>query len=155
MLSERATKLVMGLSKVISGKEYVIYSWDEVAKCFDEKDVSLDEVKNVFEEVRLNQCLNQKYKDDDEVCFALTDKALLIKNDYEVLEKAKISKEKVIKTDEQGNSVIVIPKTENEIAPITKKPKIIFNLGAFLWGILGGGFGGAIVCGIMLLVKLL
>ena len=82
MLSERATKLVMGLTKVISGKEYVIYSWDEVAKCCDEKDVTLDEVKNIFEEVRLNQCLNQKYKDDDEVCFALTDKALLIKNDY-------------------------------------------------------------------------
>ncbi|MCR4874444.1 MAG: hypothetical protein K5923_01710 [Clostridia bacterium] len=155
MLSERATKLVMGLSKVISGKEYVIYSWDEVAKCFDEKDVAIDEIKNVFEEVRLNQCINQKYKDDDEVCFALTDKALLIKNDYEVLEKAKVSKEQVIKTDEQGNSVIVIPKTENEIAPLTKSPKVIFNLGAFLWGILGGGLGGAIVCGIMLLAKLL
>lgn len=156
MLSENATKLLIGLCNKINGKEYVIYSWDEVAKA-NEEELPIDEIKEIFEEARLNQCLSQKYKDDDEVCFAVTDKALLIKQDYELIKKAEVSQEKLIKTDESGNSVIVLPKTSHEVAQIQKleKKKLSFRLGAFIYGILGGILGGGIVCGIMLLIQLL
>ena len=141
----------MGLCKAIEGKEYVIYSWEEVAACYD-KDVAPEEVKAFFEEVRLNQCINQKYADSDEVCFALTDKARLIKQDVEILAKAEAKKEKVIKTDESGNSVIVIPKTTAEVKTMKRKPMGIRLLG-FLYGILGGLLGGSIICAIMYLVQ--
>ncbi len=153
MLSESATKLIIALGEKTGGKEYVIYSWDEIAKSLGEECV-VDEIKPLFEEARLNQCLTQKYKDDDEVCFALTDKGLLIKQDYELMLKQEETQEKVIKTDESGNSVIVLPKTSNEIVPIKKKG-LSYKVSAFLYGILGGALGGAIVCGIMYLVQYL
>ena len=151
MLSESATKLVMNLCEKISGKDFVIYSWDEVKNCYGE-DEALDDVKKVFEEARLNLCITQKYKDDDEVCFAMTDKALLIKQDYELMLKAEKTKEKVIKTDEAGNSVIVLPKTSKEVMAQKKKPLSI-KITAFLYGILGGVLGGGIICAIMYLVQ--
>ena len=143
----------MGLCSKIGSKEYVIYSWDEVAKCFDD-DADLAEVKELFEEVRLNQCVNQKYKDDDEVCFAITDKALLIKHDYEAMEKAEKTATPLVKTDESGNSVIVIPQSAPQLEKYTKPKKTLgFRLTAFLYGILGGVLGGGIVCGIMLILR--
>ena len=143
----------MGLCSKIGSKEYVIYSWDEVAKCFGD-DADLSEVKELFEEVRLNQCINQKYKDDDEVCFAITDKALLIKHDYEAMEKAEKTATPLVKTDESGNSVIVIPQSAPQLEKYTKPKKTLgFRLTAFLYGILGGVLGGGIVCGIMLILR--
>ena len=143
----------MGLCSKIGSKEYVIYSWDEVAKCFGD-DADLAEVKELFEEVRLNQCINQKYKDDDEVCFAITDKALLIKHDYEAMEKAEKTATPLVKTDESGNSVIVIPQSAPQLEKYTKPKKTLgFRLTAFLYGILGGVLGGGIVCGIMLILR--
>ncbi|MBE5763723.1 MAG: hypothetical protein E7338_05860 [Clostridiales bacterium] len=153
MLSESATKLVMNLCNKISGKEYVIYSWEEVKNCYGE-DVALEDVKSIFEEARLNLCITQKYKDADEVCFSMTDKALLIKQDYELMLKAEKTQQKVIKTDEAGNSVIVLPKTSKEVVAQTKKP-LSFKITAFLYGILGGVLGGGIICGIMYLVQAL
>ena len=153
MLTEKATKLTMGLCENIGSKEYVIYSWDEVAKCYSE-DADINEIKELFEEVRLNQCVNQKYKDDDEVCFAITDKALLIKHDYEAMEKAEKTATPLVKTDDNGNSVIVIPQSAPQLEKYTKKKKTLgLKLTAFLYGLLGGVLGGAIVCGIMVILK--
>ena len=146
MLSESATKLIISLCDKINGKDFVIYSWDDVKASYGE-DVALDDVKQLFEEARLNLCITQKYKDDDEVCFAMTDKALLIKQDCELLKKAEKTNEQVIKTDEEGNSVIVIPKTTAEVK--AQKKKLSIKIQAFLFGILGGLLGGGIVCAIM------
>lgn len=152
MLSETATKLIIALGKKTGGKDYVIYTWNEVKEAFGE-DIAVEEIQNLFEEARLNQCVSQKYRDDDEVCFALTDKGLLIKQDYELLMKQEETKQTVIKTDESGNSVIVLPKASHEIAPVKKGLSI--KITAFLYGLLGGVLGGALVCGIMLLVQAL
>ena len=141
----------MNLCEKINGKDFVIYSWDDLKACYGE-DVALDDVKKIFEEARLNLCVTQKYMDEDEVCFQVTDKALLIKQDYELLKKAEKTKEKVIKTDDEGNSVIVLPKTSAEVAAQPKK-KLSFKIEAFLYGILGGVLGGGIICAIMLIVQ--
>ena len=155
MLSEKATKLTMGLCDKIGSKEYVIYSWEDVAKAYGE-DIDVSEIKELFEDVRLNQCINQKYKDDEEVCFAITDKALLIKQDYEALTKVEENAAPLVKTDESGNSVIVIPKSAQQLQSITKQPKkLSVKLTAFLYGILGGAVGGAVIYGIIYLLGLI
>ena len=151
MLTESATKLVMALCEKTKGSEYKIYTWDEVKSYYDEN-AALEDVKSIFEEARLNLCINQKYKDDDEVCFCMTDKARLIKQDYEILEKAEKKKEKVIKTDDAGNSVIVLPKTSKEVVEVKKKT-LSFKVASFLYGILGGVLGGGIICAIMYLIQ--
>ena len=151
MLSESATKLVMALCDKINGKEYVIYSWDEVKNSYDQK-AALEDVQKIFEEARLNLCINQKYKDDDEVCFTMTDKARLIKQDYELLEKAEETHEKVIKTDDAGNSVIVLPKTSHEVVA-AKKKTLSYKVTSFLYGIFGGVLGGGIIYAIIYLVQ--
>ena len=155
MLSESATKLILNLCNKIEGKEYVIYSWDEVKACYDD-DVALEEVQQLFEEARLNLCITQKYKDDDEVCFSMTDKARLIKQDCELMLKAEKKKEKVIKTDEAGNSVIVLPKTSNEVMAQKKQNRAPLSqrLISFLYGILGGVLGGGIIYAIIYLIQL-
>ena len=65
MLTNKATDLILGLCDKIGSKEYVIYSWEEVAKCYDKK-AEISEIQELFEEARLNNCVNQKYKDDDD-----------------------------------------------------------------------------------------
>jgi len=146
----------MGLCDKIGSKEYVIYSWEDVAKAYGE-DIEVADVKEIFEDIRLNQCIIQKYKDDEEVCFAITDKARLIKQDYEALTKVEENAAPLVKTDESGNSVIVIPKSSQELQKYVpqKKKKLGARIEAFLFGILGGALGGAIVYGIIYLLGLI
>ena len=154
MLTDKATKLVLALCDKIGSKEYVIYSWEDVAKCYDEKS-SIDDVKALFEEGRLNQCLTQKYKDDDEVCFAITDKALLIRHDYNALTNATEDAAPLVKTDEDGNSVLVLPTSNEQLKKIKKGTRALsYKLTAFLYGLLGGVLGGAIVYVIIYLLRL-
>jgi len=150
MLSESATKLIMDLCGKINGSDFVIYTWEEVKNTYDEN-AALEDVQEIFEEARLNLCINQKYKDDDEVCFSMTDKARLIKQDYELMKKAEVKHEKVIKTDDAGNSVIVLPKTSHEVVAVHKKT-LSNKIASFLYGILGGVLGGGVVCAIMYLI---
>ena len=150
MLSESATKLIMDLCGKINGSDFVIYTWEEVKNTYDEN-AALEDVQEIFEEARLNLCINQKYKDDDEVCFSMTDKARLIKQDYELMKKAEVKHEKVIKTDDAGNSVIVLPKTSHEVVAVQKKT-LSNKIASFLYGILGGVLGGGVVCAIMYLI---
>ena len=150
MLTDKAAKLVIGLCDKIGSKEYVIYSWEDVAKCLDDK-ADVEEVKTLFEQVRINGCVNQKYKDDEEVCFAMSDKGLLIKHDYQALKSAEEDATPLVQADESGNAVLVLPKSSQELHKI--KRNVSTKVVAFLYGILGGVLGGAIVYGIIYLIQ--
>ena len=152
MLTNKATDLILGLCDKIGSKEYVIYSWEEVAKCYDKK-AEISEIQELFEEARLNNCVNQKYKDDDEVCFAITDKALLIKHDYKALKKAEEDATPLVKADDEGNAVLVLPTSTQEFNKIKEGRRTLsIKVSAFLYGLLGGALGGGIVYGIIYLI---
>lgn len=153
MLTDKAAKLVLGLCDKIGSKEYVIYSWEEVAKCLSE-DADINEVKDLFEESRLNQCISKKYEDDNEVCFAVTDKALLIKHDYVALKNAEEDATPLVQADDSGNAVLVLPKSTQELNKIKEGRRTIsIKVAAFLYGILGGILGGGIIYGIIYLLS--
>lgn len=144
MLSQKATKLTVALCEKIKDAAFVIYSWEDIFDLLGEdKPESLDDCKQLFEEVRLNACLTLKYKDSDQACFSMTDKARLITQDLEAMTVKTKIKEPMIKTDDSGRSVLVLPSTDNLLKGIsgqTATSKVM----SFIYGILGGLVGGVI-----------
>ncbi len=161
MLSEKATNLTVKLcseiKSTVGGKDFKILSWEEIAKIAGLDGVDED-LKQTFEELRLNQCIVQKYKDDEEVCFALTDKAILLKQDLDTMEKVKKNEisTPIVKTDDEGNSVVVLPKSNHELQKqYQPKTKVSQKVSMFFTGLFGGAVGGALVYGIIYLLTIL
>lgn len=158
MLSQIATDLTIALSKQISNTSFVIYSWEDIAALLsnEEKSCSKEECKNIFEEIRLNGCLIVKYKDDEEVCFSMTDKALVLTQELEALSKKENIKETMVKTDESGHATFVMPTTQVALDNITKKNSSVSSKAKnFFIGFLGGIVGGAVLYAIIEIIKLI
>ena len=154
MLSHAATELTIALSKQITDTSFVIYSWQDVASLIlSDKEVSIEECKKLFEEIRINGCLVVKYKDDEEVCFSLTDKAVVLVQEMEALSNQNSIQETMVKTDESGHATIVMPTTQKALDKINKKKSLSAKFSNFIYGILGGIVGGIIVYAIIEIIS--
>lgn len=153
MLSQKATDLNIALCEKIEGSNFVIMSWEDIFGVLLEEKPDDNTCRQLFEELRLNACVTLKYKDEEQACFAMTDKARLIAEEIKALVEVEENKETMIKTDENGHAMFVVPKTKMALENISKSKKES-SMKSFLAGMLGGVLGGAIIYAIMYVVEL-
>ncbi|MBD5085761.1 MAG: hypothetical protein HDT32_00030 [Clostridiales bacterium] len=150
MLSNTSTLYLVDLCEKYPENRYMVAEWDDLSAINTHDDENFD-VREVWNELKMNGCLINKYKDDDEVCFTLTDKSRVIVQEYKLLMEQSAKQadgesetsmgEGFIKTDESGSLVFMpggneVKKRKFEIKKIKK--------GAMSRGFLGGLISGGI-----------
>lgn len=149
MLSQSATDLNIALCEKIEGNNFVIFAWEDIAALMEECEIS--SCQELFEELRLNACVNLKYKDEEQACFSMTDKARIITSEIQALLNTEGEQETLVKTDSDGNAVFVIPKTKAALENISNKKTS--KIGGFWAGFLGGIVSSGIFYAIIYLIE--
>ncbi|MEG1394487.1 MAG: hypothetical protein RSD04_01925 [Clostridia bacterium] len=158
MLTGQSTEVLQKLCDLLQDGAYKVLEWKEI---FDAEEFDDATAKKIWRELKFNQCVDVKFSDEEEVCFAVTDKSRLIVQELAQMALEKLSKNTFVKTDNQGRTCVVIPNEElqdssqavaNAVATVnlpTKKQGKKGGIKAFFWGVLGGLFGGGIGGGIV------
>lgn len=170
MLSNTSTRYLVELCDKYPENKYVVVEWPELKSLWEyaPEDFDFDES---WKELKMNECIVYKYKDEDEVCFTLTDKARVLVQEYKMFieqtlasqqvsssaqkssskkideqaltnEQREILKDTFVKTDSDGRTVMVMPKEAAE-----KKKRFEFKKikqSAFAGGFVGGLISGLI-----------
>lgn len=168
MLSNTTTRYLAELCDKFPDNKYVVVEWSELKSMWKDapEDFDFDES---FKELKMNDCIIYKYKDEDEVCFTLTDKARVLIQEYRVFieqavaaqqtakktvakkgdkeeqlsaEQKEIIKDSYVQAGADGRAVMIMP---TEVAE--KKKKFEFKRikqNAFASGFLGGLVGGLV-----------
>ncbi|MDE5549648.1 MAG: hypothetical protein K2J13_05300, partial [Clostridia bacterium] len=154
MLSNTTTLYLVDLCDKFPDNKYLVVEWSDLAAINTHESENFD-LQEVWNELKINGCLINKYKDDDEVCFTLTDKSRVLVQEYKLLMEQSEKQadgasdtpmgEGFIKTDENGSLVFMpngneVKKRRFEIKKIKK--------GAMSRGFLGGLISGGI-CGLL------
>ena len=150
MLSNKSTLYLVTLCDKYPDNKYIVVEWRDLIALNTTDEGNFD-IAEVWNELKMNGCLIIKYKDEDEVCFTLTDKARVIVQEYKVLmeQMSKQSEEEktdtpigetFIRTDENG-SLMFMPGG-NESA---RKRK--FELKKMKKSAMGRGFFGGLISG--------
>ncbi|MGN0771334.1 MAG: hypothetical protein ACI4MI_01980 [Christensenellales bacterium] len=140
MLSQQATEFLSRLCAAIPSGKYTIKEWRELSTFLDDE----SDAKGLFDQLKINGCVDVKYKSDDEVCFALTDKATLVSQEFNSLIKQD-EKAQVVTTN-AGNVIVVSQENQTKAAPKGRLASFIYGL---LGGLLGGCIGGGAVYAIL------
>ena len=144
MLSQRATEFVSQLCDLIPSGKYTIRDWEDLSSLSGDSDA-----KDLIEQLKINGCVDVKYKSDTEVCFALTDKATLVSQEYKSIVAQDESCQVV--TNNAGN-VIVVSKDNDASVPVKKVGRLSSFIYGLLGGLLGGSIGGGVVYAILTLI---
>lgn len=171
MLSNTSTRYLAELCDKYPENKYVVVEWPELKELWEyaPEDFDFDES---WKELKMNNCIVYKYKDEDEVCFTLTDKARVLVQEYKVLveqalnaqqpapktvsrktesedfhhEQEQILKDAYVQTNPDGRTVMIMPKDVAEKKKRFEFKKIKQN--AFAAGFIGGLVSG-LICGII------
>ena len=155
MLTNSATLYLVDLCDKFPDNKYVVMEWEDLKSLNTQEDENFD-VQGLWKELKMNGCLINKYADNDEVCFTLTDKARVLVQEYKAyVEQMKAQADgqetdgldnAFIKTDENG-SLVVMPTTGDAVKKrkfeIKKLKKSAMGRG-FLGGLIGGAVAGLV-----------
>lgn len=121
MLTNSATLYLVDLCDKYPDNKYIVAEWEDLKAINTQEDTPID-LQGLWKELKMNGCIINKYADDDEVCFTLTDKARVLVQEYKAYleqmkaqadadgQEAEILDNAFIKTDENG-SLVVMPTT--------------------------------------------
>lgn len=157
MLTNLATLYLVDLCDKYPDNKYIVAEWEDLKAINTQEDTPVD-VQSLWKELKMNGCLINKYADEEEVCFSLTDKARVLVQEYKAyLEQMKAQADvsgqetdgldnAFIKTDENG-SLVVMPTGGDAVKKrkfeIKKLKKSAMGRG-FLGGLVSGGIMGLI-----------
>ena len=152
MLTISQSELLVNLYDKYFGKGYVIAEWDELFCLYSQEQFTQDDFFDSWEQLKVDNCIIQKFRDNEQVCFCLTDKAKSISQDFVVMQEQTLSHSNaVVQTDSLGRTIVVLPKNQtieesiNEVAQNSKKEAVRSSKSKGFWsGLLGGIFGGLI-----------
>ncbi|MDE6275183.1 MAG: hypothetical protein K2M75_01450 [Clostridia bacterium] len=152
MLTNSATLYLVDICEKYPDNKYIVAEWEDLKAINTHEDSSFD-LQALWKELKMNGCLVNKYADDQEVCFTLTDKARVLVQEYKAyLDQMKAQAEAdgqetaegldnaFIKTDENG-SLVVMPTSGEAV----KKRK--FELKKLKKNAMGRGFFGGLISG--------
>ena len=155
MLTNSATLFLVDICDKYPDNKYLVVEWTDLEAINTQEDPNFD-LKSLWKELKMNGCIVNKYLDDQEVCFTLTDKARVLVQEYKAyLEQMKAQADgeqgdtldnAYIKTDENG-SLVVMPTSGDAVKKrrfeVKKLKKSAMGRG-FLGGLLSGGIMGLI-----------
>lgn len=155
MLTNSATLYLVDICDKYPDNKYLVVEWEDLKAINTQEDPNFD-LKALWKELKMNGCLINKYADEQEVCFTLTDKARVLAQEYKAyLEQMKAQADAddkdtggldnaFIKTDENG-SLVVMPSSGDAVKKrkfeVKKLKKSAMGRG-FLGGLLSGGIMG-------------
>lgn len=155
MLTNTATSYLVELCGKYTENKYIVAEWQDLKGLYTQEDGPID-VKELWKELKMNGCLINKYADDEEVCFTLTDKARVLVQEYKALIEQMAAQneegeqqplaEGFIKTDETGSLVMMTSNKESAKKrrfEVRELKKSAMGRG-FLGGLLSGGIMGLI-----------
>ena len=157
MLTNSATLYLVDICDKYPDNKYLVVEWEDLKAISTQEDPNFD-LNALWKELKMNGCLVNKYADEQEVCFTLTDKARVLVQEYKAyLEQMKAQAEAddkepngldnaFIKTDENGS--LVVMSSSGDVAKkrkfeVKKLKKSAMGRG-FLGGLLSGGIMGLI-----------
>ena len=148
MLTNSATLYLVDLCDKYPDNKYLVVEWEDL-NALNTQETPID-LKALWKELKMNGCLVNKYADENEVCFTLTDKARVLVQEYKAyLEQLKAQSSgaedetlsnSFIKTDENG-SLVVMPTSGEAV----KKRR--FEVKKLKKGAMGRGFLGGLISG--------
>ncbi|MDE5756571.1 MAG: hypothetical protein K2I23_05715 [Clostridia bacterium] len=155
MLTNSATLYLVDICDKYPDNKYHVVEWEDLKAINTQEDPNFD-IQALWKELKMNACLVNKYADEQEVCFTLTDKARVLVQEYKAyLEQMKAQEDGAqsetldnayIKTDENG-SLVVVPSSGDAVKKrrfeVKKLKKSAMGRG-FLGGLLSGGIMGLI-----------
>ncbi|MDE7208744.1 MAG: hypothetical protein K2O31_02565 [Clostridia bacterium] len=151
MLTNSATLYLVDICDKYPDNKYLVVEWEDLKAISTQEDPNFD-LQALWKELKMNGCLVNKYADEQEVCFTLTDKARVLVQEYKAyLEQMKAQAEAddkepsgldnaFIKTDENG-SLVVMPSSNDAV----KKRK--FEVKKLKKSAMGRGFLGGLLSG--------
>lgn len=168
MLSNTSTRYLAELCDKYPENKYIIVEWDELKSLWEKAPEDFD-FDDTWNEIKINNCIEYKYKDEEEVCFTLTDKARVIVQDYKVLlEKAlaaqqaamkaslkkpddeesvdsneDLLKDTYVQTTEDGSTVVIRP--QEKVEQQKQYELQIVRKKAFYSGLTGGLLSGSVL----------
>lgn len=144
MLDKEGVALLSKLCSVTEGEKYAVLDWTDLFEG------GLDESrKTVWHTLVQQGCVNVKYSDEEEVCFAVTLKGRNINEELATMQVVGDDNQTVVRTDAAGRPVMVV-KDDSFFEHLRKKMHSR-TLG-FIWGITGGVIGGIIGGAIVALI---
>lgn len=166
MLSNTSTRYLSELCDKYPENKYVVVEWTELKELWENAPEDFD-FEETWNELKINNCVVYKYKDDEEVCFTLTDKARVIVQEYKVLVEQAIAaqqaamkasskkqdddevidqngegllKDSYVQTRDDGSTVVIMPQ-----GTVEKKKR--FELKALKHNAFASGFLGGLISG--------
>lgn len=144
MLDKEGVQLLSKLCSVTEGEKYAVFDWTDLF------DGGLDDAhKAVWRALVQQGCVNVKYSDEQEVCFAVTLKGRNINEELATMQVVGDESQTVVRTDATGRPVMVV-KDDSFFEHLRKKMHSR-SLG-FIWGMIGGVVGGIIGGAIVALI---
>lgn len=140
MLSARATEWLEQICDANPADGYKVREWSELIGLLP--DLQAEEAQALWKQLRSNDMVQVKYEDENEVCFALYERARSLVQDVKSLRDTRPDAEQAeIRTGADGKAVMIVPKEQiaNEIMTNTRMSR---NIRSALWGLLGGLIGG-------------
>ncbi len=145
MLTVQQTQFLSKLSHNFQDKGYVIQEWNDIFDLLGDEKPDNTTCKEMWEQIKINNCIIIKFKDEEQVCFCMTDKAKLLCQEFDLMQQQAQEKSAVISQDSLERTVMVLPDSsqiEKIIDTKATKPKFRYKVGAFFAGLLGGVLGG-------------
>lgn len=145
MLDKEGVALLSRICSMTEGEKYEVFDWTDLFEG------GLDDArKAVWHSLVQQGCVNVKYRDDEEVCFAVTLKGRNINEELATMNVVGDQSQTVVRTDAAGRPVMVV-KDESFFENMRKKmhSRSIGFIWGMIGGVVGGIIGGAIVAIIM------
>lgn len=144
MLDKEGVALLSRLCNMTEGEKYGVFDWTDLFEG------GLDDArKAVWHSLVQQGCVNVKYRDEQEVCFAVTLKGRNINEELATMQVVGDENQTVVRTDATGRPVMVV-KDDSFFENMRKKMHSR-SIG-FIWGVIGGVVGGIIGGAIVALI---
>lgn len=149
MISKEATLLFAKIADNITESGYVVKDWSELFALLGESRPKDDKLKEMWEQIKFYGYVVQKFKDDEQVCFAITDKGKLYQEELKTVAVGLTKDGVALQIDKLGRPIIVgTEKFAKKVAVFFKRKWADIVVG-LVSGLLGGIIGGVIIAVIM------
>lgn len=149
MLTTRATEWLEQICDAIPTDGYKMREWKELYALLP--DLSAEEGAALWRELRAGGMVQVKFHDDDEVCFALSERSRAVVQDVKILRESHADPDQaIIQTGADGKAMMMV-STDTIARDVIRRTRKTRNLRSWIAGLLSGIVGG-IVGGIVVAV---
>lgn len=145
MISKEASIFFAKIADNIKKSGFIVKEWDEIKAVYGENVPKDEQIAEMWEQIKFYGYIDQKYKDESEVCFAITDKGRLFEEELKIVVDDLDAENVDIKTDKYGRPVAVVPTSIFKKIGVFFKAKWVNIVISLTCGFVGGIVGGVIM----------